>query len=125
MNGLEQYTRLNDDDQMIVTGLAVKPRSYACTVCRDDGGDAEAETTSTVQQVATLESKGITLEACHALKIRSPGDKQAIILMFVNHKHKNVMLKLKGSNVFLNQHLTKINADIARRARQLRKQTKI
>ena len=32
---------------------------------------------------------------------------------------------MKGSNVFLNEHLTKHNADIAKKARNLRKQEKI
>ncbi len=47
----------------------------------------------------------------------------------MNRKHKNALLrqgkKLKGSNVYLNEHLTKRNTDIARKARFLRKQRKI
>lgn len=33
---LEQYTRLND---VIVTGLRIKPRSYARAVTADNGGE--------------------------------------------------------------------------------------
>lgn len=33
--------------------------------------------------------------------------------------------KLKGTNVYLNEHFTKKNGDIAREARMLRKQKKI
>lgn len=48
---------------------------------------------------------------------------------FVNHKHKVALLrqggKLKGTKVYLNEHLTKKNADIAKDARLLRKNEKI
>lgn len=48
-------------------------------------------------------------------------------MRFVNRKHKTELLKqerkLKGTNVFINEHLTKRNADIARL--NLRKQGKI
>ncbi|KAJ8358176.1 hypothetical protein AAFF_G00028040 [Aldrovandia affinis] len=50
-------------------------------------------------------------------------------MRFVNRKHKTALLKqgrkLKGSNVYLNEHLTKRNADIARKARYMKKQRKI
>ena len=50
-------------------------------------------------------------------------------MRFSNRKHKSALLKqgrmLKGSDVFINEHLTKKNADIARKARFLRKQKKI
>lgn len=68
---LEQYTRMND---VIVTGLQVKPRSYARAVAADSGDMAsEQETNSTEQQVvAFLQSKAIEMnsndvEACHLL----------------------------------------------------------
>lgn len=52
-----------------------------------------------------------------------------MILRFVNRKKKIALLKqgrkLKGTNVYLNDHLTKRNAEIARKARYLRKQKKI
>lgn len=52
-----------------------------------------------------------------------------MICDIVNRKHKTAVLKqgrkLKGENVFINEHLTKHNADIARKARYLRKQRKI
>lgn len=86
------------------------------------------------QQVAAfLQSKGIELdcdniEACHPLPMRNNSDKPAIILRFGNRKHKTALLKqgrkLKGTDVFINEHLTKRNADIARQARYLKKQNK-
>ena len=133
VSDLEQYTRINN---VIVTGLHVKPRSYARAVNDDNGGEpGEMDVSSTEQQVAAfLQSKGIDLdcnaiEACHPLPRRKTSDNPVVIIRFVNRKHKTALLrqgrKLKGSNVFLNDHLTKNNADIARMARNLKKQGKI
>ncbi|CAL8236488.1 unnamed protein product [Boreogadus saida] len=98
VSDLEQYTRINN---VIVTGLHVKPRSYARAVTDDNGGGARRKTS----------------------------DNPVVIIRFVNRKHKTALMrqgrKLKGSNVFLNDHLTKNNADIARMARNLKKQGKI
>lgn len=130
---LEQYTRMND---VIITGLYIKPRSYARAVTagsKEEQGDLDGS--SAEQQVAGfLQSKGIDLdcnniEACHPLPRRNASDKPAIIIRFVNRKHKNALLKqgrkLKGSNVYMNDHLTKSNADIAKKARYLKKLGKI
>ena len=133
VSDLEQYTRINN---VIVTGLHVKPRSYARAVNDDNGGEpGEMDVSSTEQQVAAfLQSKGIDLdcnaiEACHPLPRRKTSDNPVVIIRFVNRKHKTALLrqgrKLKGSNVFLNDHLTKYNAVIARIARNLKRQRKI
>ena len=134
VSDLEQYSRIND---VIISGLAVRPRSYLQAVkgtTSEDGTDHE-ETTEE-QVTAFFKSKNIdidsgNIEACHTLPVRV-GNKSvipAIIMRFVNRKHKVNLLKqgrnLKGSNVFINDHLTKKNADIAWKARQLRKQDKI
>lgn len=104
---LEQYSRIND---VIVSGLHIKPRSYARAVTANgDGEGGELDDNSTEQQVAAfLQSKGIlidcnTIEACHPLPRRNNDkDKPAVILRFVNRKHKTALLKqgrkLKGSN---------------------------
>ncbi|TDH13656.1 hypothetical protein EPR50_G00036790 [Perca flavescens] len=74
---LEQYTRMND---VIVTGLKIKPWSYAraATVTTDhDREPGESVSDSVEQQVAAfLQSKGIKLdcnaiEACHPLPQRN------------------------------------------------------
>ena len=131
---LEQYSRINE---VVVSGLQIKPRSYARAVTAiGDGERGELDENSTEQQVAAfLQCKGImldcnTIEACHTLPRRNNDkDKPAVILRFVNRKHKNALLKqgrkLKGTNVYMNEHLTKHNADIARKARYLRKTGKI
>ena len=88
----------------------------------------EQDLFSMEQQVTTLlQSKGIeednnSIEACHPFprKIKkNKTDKPAIRMRFMNIKHKN------GSDVYLNKHLTKINAHIAKTARFLRKQKRI
>lgn len=79
----------------------------------------------------SLQSKGVQLdcdniEACHPLPKRNVGDKSAVIMRFVNRKHNIALLKqgrkLKGSDVNINKHLTKRNAE---KARYLKKQEKI
>ena len=55
--------------------------------------------------------------------------KPVIVVRFVNGKHKTEMLqqakRLKGSDVYINVHLTKKNADITRHACIPRKEKKI
>ncbi|KAJ8353946.1 hypothetical protein SKAU_G00215130 [Synaphobranchus kaupii] len=86
------------------------------------------------RRIVLLENRGIELdinniEACHPLLRRLKTDKPALIIRFANRKSKTARLKqgrrLKGTNVYLNDHLTKKNAEIARKARFLRNQKKI
>ena len=129
---MEQYSRLNN---IIVAGLVTKPRSYARAAAANAEEPTEEDIESIEQQVITfMDSKGINinsgdLEACHPLPKREKKACPDIILRFVNRKHKIAVLKqgkkLKGSNVYMNEHLTKKNGDIAQRARRLRKQEKI
>ncbi|KAK7915710.1 hypothetical protein WMY93_011471 [Mugilogobius chulae] len=131
---LEQYTRMED---VIITGLSVKPRSYAKAAAAGRNVSAEADTEdlhSLERQVVTfLEEKDIHVDAnniaaCHTLP-RRDSNKPAIILRFANRKYKTELLrqgrKLKGTAVFLNEHLTKKTAEIAREARILRRNDKI
>ncbi|KAJ8383514.1 hypothetical protein AAFF_G00220310 [Aldrovandia affinis] len=133
VDDLEQYTRMND---IIVTGLETKPRTYARAAVRGTGEEPNEEDISTVENEMTafLQSKGTkvdssNIEACHPIPRKNKGDKPVIIVRFVNRKHKVELLrqgrKLKGTQVYLNEHLTKRNADIARTARFLTKQKKI
>lgn len=132
---LEQYTRMED---VIISGLTTRPWSYARAAAggNKDGEDASTEEKQTLERqvINFLESKNITIErnsiaACHILPRKDDKAKPAIIVRFVNRKHKTELLmqgkKLKGSAVYMNEHLTKKNADIARQARYLRKQNKI
>ncbi|KAF7652247.1 hypothetical protein LDENG_00099440, partial [Lucifuga dentata] len=55
--------------------------------------------------------------------------KPDIVIRLISRKQKTDLItqgkKLKGTNVYLNEHLTRKNAEIAREARILKKQTKI
>ncbi|KAL4000613.1 heterogeneous nuclear ribonucleoprotein R [Sarotherodon galilaeus] len=130
---LEQYTRMND---LIVSGLETKHRTYARAVVAEEGREpTEADIDSLEQQILNFFSgKGITInskdiEACHPLPRKNNSGKPSIIIRFVNRKSKKELLrqakKLRGTNVYINEHLTKKNADIARQARILRRQNKI
>lgn len=128
---LEQYSRMND---LIVSGLDTKPRSYS-KAAAGEGEVTDADQESLEQQVIVfLGSKGIILDkndiqACHPLPRKDKNIKPAIIIRLVNRKQKIALLKqgrkLRGSNVYLNEHLTKKNSDIARQARILRKENHI
>lgn len=117
---LEEYTRLNE---VIVTGLRNKPQTYAQAVMAysDNGQQPDEE-----QQVVTfLKTKALKvdssdIEACHVLPRRNNSEKQVVIIIFANKNHKMALIKqgkkLRGTNVYINDHLTKRDADIARKA---------
>lgn len=142
VSDLEQYSRVND---VIVSGLNIRPRSFLQAVKGVGSEDNHGHEETTEEQVLSfLHAKDIevdkeSIEACHLLPARKPSDNvnrsksspvtPAIIVRFTNRKHKVDLLKqwrkLKGTNVYVNEHLTKRNAEIARKARQLRRQDKI
>lgn len=118
-------------NNVITTGLRVKPHSSIVAVAGPcpAGEPSHGVTDPTKKQVASFFlSKGIkldcyTVEACHPLPRGDDSDKPAIIMRFSNWKHKSALLKqgrfLKGSDVFINEHLTKKNADIARNQKKI------
>ena len=63
------------------------------------------------------------------LRKKNPQDRQVLILKLKDRKSKMSLLqqgkKLKGTNIYLNEHLVKGNAKIAKRAQELRKIGKI
>lgn len=130
---LEQYTRLND---VIISGVALKPSSYAHALRGAQKDESNMSVDMSVEEQVTnfLQSKDIQvdkncIEACHTLPSKNPKTKSVIIMRFVNRKNKIELLrqwkKLRGTNVYINEHLTKVNADLARKARFLKKQGKI
>ncbi|MEQ2162333.1 hypothetical protein GOODEAATRI_018661 [Goodea atripinnis] len=104
----EQYTSTKG---IIVTGLEINPLSYAEAVVV--GNDKECEQNSK-QQSNFLVSKGIKFNKDNMI---NKYDKPAIIIRLVNQKKEIELLKqgrkLKGSDVYLNKHLTKQNIDNA------------
>ena len=137
LDEIEQYSRVNN---VVVSGLKIKPRSYASAV--SSSAEPTEEDVETVEQqvIDFLNMKGINInsddiEACHPLPRRATATgvtvatPPGIIVRFVNRKHKAALLKqgrkLKGSNVYINEHLTKKNGEIAKQARFLKRQEKI
>ncbi|XP_061884749.1 uncharacterized protein LOC133635554 [Entelurus aequoreus] len=128
---MDQDKRMND---IIVTGHRIKPRSYAKAV-NNEGEPDEMDMISAEQQVVNfLQSKEIendinTIETCIPLNGRNNNATPVVLVKLVNRKSKMALLrqgkKLKGTNVHMNEHLTKRNAGIAKKARDLRKQGKI
>ena len=136
-----QYSRIDD---VIITGLKTRHRSYAgAAAAANSGGvslspsDEETESLET-QVLHFFASRDIhvqshNISACHPLprKVTETNIQQppAIIIRFVNRKHKIELMKqgrkLQKTGVYINEHLTKKNADIAKEARNLRKDEKI
>ena len=135
LSDIEQYTRMND---LIISGMKTRHKSYARVVSKEGAVSepTKAETESLEQQVVGfLVGKGIDvatsdIEACHTLPSKvTTSAPPAIIIRFTNRKNKDALLrqgrKLKGTQVYINEHLTKKNADIAKKARSLKKSNKI
>lgn len=128
---LEQYTRAED---IIISGLSVQNRSYAKAAAdsEEKGENAAEEENHALEEkvVEFLKSKNIPIQedhisACHFLGGPGRDGTKKIIVRFANRKHKVQVLQngknLKGSNVYINEHLTKKNASLARFARSLKK----
>lgn len=62
---------------------------------------------------------------CHTLPNTTDKHKPVIVVRFISRKVRNGVImqaeKLKGSKVYINEHLTKRNGIIAREARLLKK----
>ena len=136
---LEQAERIND---LIITGIKIKPPSYAKVLRTENDGDLTnvEESHSVETQVAEilhrLKIKFNTenVDYCYLLPKKNTEGAQvnrprAVLLRFTGKKHKIALLQqgknLKGSDVYFNENLSKGNASIAWKARQLKKENKI
>lgn len=129
VDDLEQYSRR---EEVIISGLKTTHRTYARVASGETTTEdaPQGEMQSLEQQVVSfLQSKDInikqeTISVCHTLPSRT--DEPTIVIRFTSRKMKVDLLtqarKLKGTKVYINEHLTKKNADIAREARFLKKQ---
>ena len=134
VNDLEQYTRMDD----IFSGLKSNHKSYARSVMSnpdDDHSFAPAEELNTLEDNVVdffnnslqLDLNEADISVCHTL----PGKKSIPdILVRVSRRKTKIKIlkesrKLKGLNIYLNEHLSFANASIAREARAMRKQHKI
>ena len=134
LDDIEQYSRMED---VIISGLTIKPRSYARAVAGVEGSEEsspEEQHSVESQLIAFFETRDIhldshTIAACHTLPRKDKKVKPAIIVRFANRKHKVELLKqwkkLKDTEVFMSEHLTKKNGEIAKEARDLKREGKI
>ena len=136
LDDVEQQVRMNN---VILTGVPIKSRAKLTAGASTANASAsvassantEIGAVSLEQQIHSfLTSKGIsldlnTIETCHPLPRGKEKDKPAILIRFVNQKHKLALMNqrknLKGSAAYLNDHLTRRNAEISKHARLLRK----
>ncbi|KAL7389820.1 hypothetical protein ABVT39_010222 [Epinephelus coioides] len=100
-----QYSRLND----IVSGMDIKPKTYAKAAAHALGHDIEPS-----------EEERITVEEEETNSCRDNLEEQ-IKRKLLLRQGKNI----RGTKVYLNEHLTQKNGDIARKARFLKKKNKI
>ena len=137
VDDLEQYTRRED---LVISGISTRFQSYA-KIAQSSQNDAKyAEATQEEQD--SLESQvlnklaqhGIVINpeeisVCHTLGKGGRDSKPPVIIRLVSRKTKSFILsqakKLKGTNIYINEHLTRKNAAIAKEARRLRKENKI
>ena len=135
---LEQYSRIDD---LVIAGLKTTHRSYARAAAGDKTGeDAPIQEQRSLEQqvIQFFNNKDIPLDssniaACHTLPQRQnykgKNTRPNILIRFVSRKHKIEVLKnakkLKDTGVYVNEHLTKRNGEIAKQARILRKAKKI
>ena len=133
---LEQHTRC---DEVIISGLNTHHTSFAHTVAAENSMSShlmapQEEQDSLEQCVANFiaAKTGIKLDhsevsACHT--IHGKKNTPDMIMKFINRKTKLTLLKksqmLKGTGVYINEHLTQKNALIAKEARKLRREKKI
>ena len=149
VDDLEQYTRRDD---IIVSGLTTTPTSYANAVNRNTAESGDATPPSVQESIESqvlkyFSSKNIHVDpnevsACHTLRSKDQSKPPLIVMRFVNRKTKARILseakilrtskqRTRGqgeeteARVYVNEHLTKRNAQIASRARLLTKQRKL
>lgn len=139
IDDLEQYTRKDD---VIVTGLPIQRTFVEAVINDDESAIAEKNKEPTMkenevekQTLEYLNKFGMNIldtevSACHVLGKKKIDGTQTVIIRFVSRKTKERVLfyarkKMWGSGVFVNEHLTKKNGQIAKRARELKKAGKL
>ena len=72
-----------------------------------------------------IEIRPEEISACHTLGRPSKDGKHTVIVRFASRKSKTVTMKkgkrLKGSGIYLNDHLTSKNSELAKSARDLKR----
>ena len=132
MNDLEQYSKM---DNLIISEFNAQYKSYAQGVSTHDVDDytqTNSETETIERKVVEfLKIKNIPIDSfnisiCHPSKRKHASNmKPSILMKLKRHKAKlknpSNAKKLRGSDVYINEHLTRQNAHLARKARDSRR----
>ena len=137
IDDFEQYQK---NKNIIISGLKTSQAPWNRHLFPEKGSTGEnapeEEKESLLRQVIGYLNKKLDIDivsndisACRTLKNRMRGNPDNVTVRFVHKKSKIKVLanvrKLRSSNVFINEHLTKKNGEIAQKARLLRRQGKI
>ena len=131
VDDLEQYSRR---ENIIITGLQTRKRQYNNVANPNPAHTPEEVENLEAQVLKFMASRDIHIKPeeisdIHPLRSYAPNRPAPIIIRFVSRKKKSEVLrngkKLKGSDVYINDHLTAKNQSLAKRARQLRYEKKI
>jgi hypothetical protein len=133
IDDLEQYSRA---DNVIITGFDPRHQTYARVVGNRDQAEENEDAPSAEQDsledkiVSFLNTKEMDISKseisiCHTLG-KDKGGIKNLVIRFNNRKSKIKLLKqgrkLKGSKVYVNEHLTEKNGKLAKIGRILRKE---
>ena len=143
VDDLEQYSKRQN---IVINGLNVEHKSYArsvqCDQVNDDEHAPDDEKLKLETRVLNFLNENVTnvdsseIEACHTIPSKFKGPKP-IVVRFVNRKSKTrIMKNLKAviennkkpttkEKIYINDHLTKKNSELAACARKLRQQKKV
>ena len=125
---------------MVISGIETKHMSYARVVHssqvedKHESAPNEEQATLETQVLSELSKHGVHIKpedisVCHTLGKAEANRKSPIVIRLISRKTKIEILRnakrLREFQIYINEHLTKKNATIARQARILRKQQKI
>ena len=138
LEDLEQYTRRDD---LVISGMKMTHKTYSRAASsshsedQNDGAPVIEEQTLECKVVNLLNKcdvpiKSEDISACHTIGIGDSEGNKPVVIRLINRKLKfdifqcSKMLREK-ENVYINEHLTKLNSAIARQAIILRRHGKI
>ena len=131
VDNLEQYSRM---ENIIISGLRTTPDAHLQhTPGENDALEENVLALFNKQMDVPITKNDISV--CHTLRRRSNdsindnNQQRDIIVRFVSRRSKTAVMRnarrLKGTKIYVNEHLTTKNATLAKTARKLQKESKI
>lgn len=140
INDLEQYSRM---ENVIISGLQTTHLNYSRVVDQsatahetdNENGALEDNVVAFFNEKLKLAIRKSDISVCHTLKrktsdnVRGSTQTKDIIVRFVSRRTKTAVMRnarcLKGTKIYVNEHLTTRNAALAKTARRLQRENKI